>query len=521
MKLRDVVATVSARPAYVEHRVSALRLPEPPPWYVAMAVSVTIWVGAVSLGSFLVAIRLFNSGMAQLLGGAALLAAGAVCSRAAKGLVRLHLSLVAYAGSTALLMVFLDDALDLGKRGTLIGVAAVQLACFALIAARPVRFKATFGAVLALWGAALETATGGAIDALIVGAALALAGLWVFEARLSATPAGRAVRPAGFALAAGLLWLSTFSLTTWGDARADFPLVTAAALASVILAVALTAAREAKAERGSGAVRLALVGVVALAALAAQSPAILTAALVIVLGRMRKEPVLEGLGIVGLVGFALWLYYGMHVSLLWTSGALVAAGVALMAARAWLLRGLAAPAAPVGASVLSPQPRAVMSERRWPLALPALAVVAVVLGLVVHKEGVVRTGTTALLELAPRDPRSLLQGDYVTLQYADSDAVHEATGWDERKDRLAVFHRGDDGVARFVRLDDHGPLGAGELRLRAQRVQMGYAFGADSYFFAEGNGATWERARYAEMKIAGDGTAVLVGLRDEAFALLR
>lgn len=521
MNLRDVISAVSARPAFVEHRVATLRLPEPHPWYVAMAISVTIWVGAVSLGSFLVAIKLFTTGPAQLLGGLALLAMGAVSSRATNGLLRLHLSLVAYAGSTALLMVFLDDVIELSKRGTLVGVALVQVACFAFIAARPVRFKATFGALLALWGAALETPMRGAIDVLVLAASLLVAGVWVFEARLSATSAGRAVRPAGFALAAGLLWLSTFSLTTWDDARADFPMVTAAALAGVLVVVALTAAREASAERGNGAVRLALVGVVALAALAAQSPAILTAALVIVLGRMRKEPVLEGLGILGLLGFALWLYYGMHVSLLWTSGALVSAGAALIAARAWLLRGLGARPVPVGASVLSPQPRAPAQEQRWRLALPALAVTAMVVGLVVHKEGILRTGTTVLLELAPRDPRSLLQGDYVTLRYAESDAVLEATGWDDRRTRVVVFHQGDDGVARFVRLDDPTPLGTGDLRLRAQRVESGYAFGADSYFFSEGNGATWERARYAEVKVARDGTAVLVGLRDQDRASLR
>ncbi|MCC7075015.1 MAG: GDYXXLXY domain-containing protein [Deltaproteobacteria bacterium] len=210
----------------------------------------------------------------------------------------------------------------------------------------------------------------------------------------------------------------------------------------------------------------------------------------------------------------------MHVSLLWTSGALVAAGVALIAARAWLLRGLSARAAPVGASVLSPQPRTSAPERRWHLALPALAVVALVLGLVVQKEGILRTGTTVLLDLAPSDPRSLLQGDYVTLRYAESDAVLQATGWDDHRSRVAVFHKGDDGVARFVRLDDRTPLSTGDLLLRAQRVERGYAFGADSYFFSEGNGATWERACYAEVKVAGDGTAVLVGLRDEARATL-
>jgi uncharacterized membrane-anchored protein len=299
------------------------------------------------------------------------------------------------------------------------------------------------------------------------------------------------------------------------------PLFTAAGLAALLVFVALVAARESAAERGSGAVRLALVGVIALTALAAQSPAILTAVLVLVLGRLRKEPVLEGLGVVGLVGFAVWLYYGMHVSLLWTSGALVAAGVALVAARAWLLRGGVAAVAPAGASVLSPQPRVPSRERRVRLALPALAVVAVVLGLVVHKEGIVKDGRTVLLELAPRDPRSFLQGDYVSLRYAAAADVLGVTGWDDRRDHLAVFRLDEKGVGRFVALDEEGSLANDHVRVRALRTRSDYTFGADSYFFSEGRGGEWERARYAELKVAPDGTSVLVGLRDEQLVRMR
>lgn len=515
MNLRDVLVAVSNNPGRAENRAATARLTEPRPWYVAMAVSITIWVGAVSLGSFLVAIRVFSSGPAQLLGGVALLAAGAVCSRAAGGLLRLHLSLIAYAGSTALLMVFLDDSAGFSKHGTLLGVAAVQVLCFVLIAARPVRFKAVFGAVLALWGVALEGRSGaGLIDALVLGASLLLALVWIHEARLSATVAGRMVRPAGFALAASLLWLSTFSITTWEDARPAWPLATAAGLAALLLVVTATAAREAGADRRDGAVRLAVAGVVAVAALAMSSPAILTAVLVLVLGRLRKEPVLEGLGILGLVGFAIWLYYGMHVSLLWTSGALVAAGVALMAARAWLLRGGTAPSVPHGASVLSPQPRVDSRERRVLLALPALAVVAVVLGLVVHKEGVIRDGRTVLMELAPNDPRSFLAGDYVALRYAAADQVFTAVDYGDRRDHLVVLQLDEHGVGRFARLDDAMSVAGNEVRIRARRARHTYVFGADSYFFSEGRGGEWERARYAELKVAPDGSSVLVALRD-------
>lgn len=521
MKLREILHAVSHNPGMAESRAVTTRLPEPHPWYVATAVSLTIWVGAVALGSFLVAIRMFSSAEMQLAGGVMLLGLGAVCSRAATGLLRLHLSLIGYASCTALLFVFLDNGVELGKGATLLGVAAVQALCFLFIDARPVRFKAMFGMVLALWGAALESRGAGTIDALVLAASVLLTGLWLYEARLSATPVGRMVRPAGFALAAGLLWLSTFSLTTWTEARPAWPTFTAAGLAALLLVVTRVAAREAESGRGNGAVRLAVAGIVALAALAAHSPAILTAVLVLALGRLRKEPVLEGLGLLGLVGFAVWLYYGMHVSLLWTSVALAAAGVALIAARAWLLRGGVARPEPVGASVLSPQPRVRPKARRAWLALPSLAVVAAVLGLVVHKEHIVSEGRTVLLELAPQDPRSFLQGDYVALGYAASEPLLAAVGWDSPQDHLAVFRIDEDGVGHYVAVDERAALADDEVRIRAMRRRFGYAFGADSYFFSEGRGGEWERARYAELKVAADGSSVLVGLRDKERALMR
>ena len=56
----------------------------------------------------------------------------------------------------------------------------------------------------------------------------------------------------------------------------------------------------------------------------------------------------------------------------------------------------------------------------------AVTVVTVLLAINVEiagKERIVRNGETVLLRIAPRDPRSLLQGDYMALRYTMAGVV--------------------------------------------------------------------------------------------------
>lgn len=135
-------------------------------------------------------------------------------------------------------------------------------------------------------------------------------------------------------------------------------------------------------------------------------------------------------------------------------------------------------------------------------------------GLIVHKELVLASGTTALLRLAPRDPRSLLQGDYMELRYAIAAEVEkQAQGWP--RDGALVVALDGNGVATFVRRHADAPLAAGERLLRYRLRGAGLRLGAESFFFQEGQGSLYAAARYGELKVAPDGESVLVGLRDE------
>jgi uncharacterized membrane-anchored protein len=132
---------------------------------------------------------------------------------------------------------------------------------------------------------------------------------------------------------------------------------------------------------------------------------------------------------------------------------------------------------------------------------------------IVQKERLLRDGGSVLLELAPVDPRSLIQGDYMALDYAIARQLMTQPTWP--RDGQLVVAPDADGVARFVRRHESGaPLGPGE-RLLTYRTRNGRVrIGADAFFFQEGQASRYAGARYGELKVDAAGTSLLVGLRD-------
>jgi len=139
--------------------------------------------------------------------------------------------------------------------------------------------------------------------------------------------------------------------------------------------------------------------------------------------------------------------------------------------------------------------------------------------LIVDKELILHSGRTILCELGPRDPRSIMQGDYMVLRYVISREAANALPRDRFDGGLVVSIDNND-VASFQRLDDGGALAANEARIRFRR-RNSHLFsrdsvwiGAESYFFQEGRAQVFAQARYGELKVAANGETVLIGLRD-------
>ncbi len=135
-----------------------------------------------------------------------------------------------------------------------------------------------------------------------------------------------------------------------------------------------------------------------------------------------------------------------------------------------------------------------------------------------QKEQLLTEGSTILLELAPVDPRSLMQGDYMILRYKVA-GLAEATG--VKKDGFLVMELDENKVAKFVRIYDDEDLQPAEFLLQFRKRGRGINLGAESFFFQEGHARFYNNARYGELKVTEDGDSVLIGLRDQQFKLIQ
>ena len=151
------------------------------------------------------------------------------------------------------------------------------------------------------------------------------------------------------------------------------------------------------------------------------------------------------------------------------------------------------------------------------LGIAGLALALAMANLAVKRhEETLAGGRRMYLELAPVDPRSLMQGDYMQLQFrvgVDAGRVKDlaATG-------RMVVRLDERGIGRFVRVHRGEPVAAGEALLEYRVRGRGVRVITDAWFFEEGRGKVYEGARYGEVRARDDGVALLVGLRDANLA---
>ena len=163
----------------------------------------------------------------------------------------------------------------------------------------------------------------------------------------------------------------------------------------------------------------------------------------------------------------------------------------------------------------------------------------VLLGAVNYKvqqfEDVLATGKPVVLKIAPADPRSLMQGDYMVLNYAilselqqsqfssESNESNETTGIDELspsgKKAYILVHLDKNHVATFCEAQSEIPT---DFKHCTPNVYLPIRYNgswhpklpSQDYFFAEGKGEHYAQAEYAEYRFK-DGILLLARLLDK------
>ncbi len=475
------------------------------------------WIGALMLAMLFIAFELYEVAPLALLIALGLIVGAALLSRRpGRSLVQTQLVWAMALGAHGLvfgvlLELGLDDDVLLAATWTALNVGLlvlIRVPSFQLV-------SAVCAVGFATWlAAALELPAYPLWVALPI-AALATAA-WVFEAAWAAR-LGRTFSALGYGLPLGVVGpLTLIGVDTevllvthgWSTTIATLVLV---GLIGVVL-------WRAQAEQGTIARRTHIIGGVALVSVLAARhvPGLSLALLWLLLAHLRRSVELQIIALIQLAGFLFFFYYQLETTLLRKSLWVLSTGAVLLLG-AWL-----------GRTRDDDEGRERAPRRsRW---LPAIALTLLSCGIVgggiVQKELILARGQTVLLPLAPVDPRSLMQGDYMVLRYELEREMGLLEPWERepgfadpfpRHGRL-VLRVDEHGVGRFARIDDGGELREDE-RLLEYRLREGWngrvRIGAESFLFEEGTAQVYEAARYGELVVAEGGEAVLVGLRDE------
>lgn len=232
----------------------------------------------------------------------------------------------------------------------------------------------------------------------------------------------------------------------------------------------------------------------------------------LLIANQQAKNTLWFVALAALVGFLGLFYYNLTISLLFKAFLLLIEGV-LLAAIAFGLH--------FATREKSASPPAVGIKKTAPLValMTLLATLATANFSVWKFEDILQNGEKIVLKLAPRDPRSLMQGDYMELNYAILAGLNNLDSENHTAQQQIYVklhtHRGIDEFCGYTRetppTEFDGCRTGIYLPLKVQQHHIQMA--GQDFFFPEGQRAYFEQAEYGEFRFK-DGKLLLLRLLD-------
>lgn len=143
--------------------------------------------------------------------------------------------------------------------------------------------------------------------------------------------------------------------------------------------------------------------------------------------------------------------------------------------------------------------------------------------MIYQKQKILRTGQTVYLSIAPVDPRSLIQGDYMTFRYLLEDDLPKAETPPIEKSGYLVITTNENGVGAFVKFYQGEKLNSNEklLQYRFHPNKFSpYTIKPNTFFFQEKLQPNFQQAKFAVFHYQGDKNYLLTGLADQERKLI-
>lgn len=154
--------------------------------------------------------------------------------------------------------------------------------------------------------------------------------------------------------------------------------------------------------------------------------------------------------------------------------------------------------------------------RKYWIVLLGVLILALVNFNIYQREQLVTHGNIVLLELAPVDPRSLMQGDYMALRFAVATDARGSIKEAKASNGHLILTVDEQSIGRFARIDDGSALKTDEVKMLYRQRGRRIKFATNAFFFQEGKAALYAAARYGEFRVDASGDSILVAMKDKA-----
>lgn len=390
------------------------------------------------------------------------------------------------------------------------------------------RFLSTWFAVIALfWGLEWLIYTG------LGSALLATLFVWLWLDKTGWQASKQLYEPIAYALALALLqfnlprgfgmgslFWSSYSEPTW--LMLNGHLISAALSSLVLIYFVYRMTQEHAIDLATTSGKLIVLAGVILLFSALPILGLSSALLVLLVGFARNKLFLQVLGVLSLLGFVGWYYYSLNTTLLNKSLILMVAGLVLLAGFV-LLRKVYS----VKSQIQNKNAEVVKRNFGWQKLAAFFTLTITLIGVnhaIVEKESLLDDGQSVYLELAPVDPRSLMQGDYMSLRFDMANKIRNSESfkndWDSVVDGFAIVDIKDNGVGVFNAIYQNQSLKQNQVLMQFRKRKGRIQFATNAFFFQEGDAQLFDQAKYGEFKVSTDGELLLKAMYDNDLKLL-
>ena len=508
------------------------------PWWLMLLQTLAAWVASLLiLSSFMLPLSLLvDHALVRALAGVALCAVAVVLFRRER-LFTAHMALAFSLAGQALVVSATGSGWGAFFDGGRLWAATGLVVAAAMMWPRSTSLHRSLCALLMAFHAGAVIGEGTGLAVYGAGLAAAVAVLWLSRpqwagsrhgARLAAFARGGAVAalalPAIVGVAGGDVWRFVLAGGSPFAPQADAMSI-GAGLVFVAVVTHITTTGEARTRLA------ALAAALVLAIVSQPAPGLLVASSLALACFRGGHRGFAALALAAAVAYVGEYYYRLDTTLLVKSALMAISGVVLLALRHALPATDSAGAdwigteGPASGGVRKETPSATQGlggalKAATGLRLGVAAALVLVVGLaghaVIDRERVLDEGRVVLFELAPVDPRSLMQGDYMALRFAIDDALPRRAGTATGPlPRFAHVELAADGRASLAGVGDDLPAPSATVAVRIRLRDGAPSVGPNAFFFQEGQAAVFEGARWGEFRVAADGTALLTHLRDE------